>query len=181
MVVYPGLAYSHSQDELHYFTLPVAHPGHEDNADGGSAEIGAALTRSTLWVGVPGNHDIAISDLDKFPDTKAYFYFWSQPLNGPMPGKSASPIAGPDANQRAFLAAAGAAYPKAATFSFDAGSAHWAVLDSNSYTNWADPALSQWLERDLKASKATWKFVAFHHPPFHSSEEHKDDQWMRVL
>ena len=29
MVVYPGLVYSHSQDEFHFFKLPVNHPGHD--------------------------------------------------------------------------------------------------------------------------------------------------------
>jgi hypothetical protein len=29
MVVYPGLQYSHSEQEMHYFKLPVEHPGHE--------------------------------------------------------------------------------------------------------------------------------------------------------
>jgi 3',5'-cyclic AMP phosphodiesterase CpdA len=152
------------------------------NADAPDADKGASLTRSTLWAGVPGNHDIASADLDKYPDGKAYFYLWNQPLNGPSGlGKSISPISGAEANQKAFLSAAGLAYPKASTYSFDAGSAHWTVLDSNSYTNWTDPTLAQWLEKDLKSSKATWKFVAFHHPPFHSSSEHEDDQWMRAL
>ncbi|WP_422015540.1 hypothetical protein [Roseateles sp.] len=29
MVVYPGLTYSHTEDEVHHFKLPVTHPGHE--------------------------------------------------------------------------------------------------------------------------------------------------------
>ena len=29
MVVYPGLKYSHTEQEVHHFTLPVAHPGHD--------------------------------------------------------------------------------------------------------------------------------------------------------
>ncbi|MCX7087791.1 MAG: hypothetical protein NTV00_07030 [Methylococcales bacterium] len=29
MAVYPGLAYSHSEGEIHYFKLPVKHPGNE--------------------------------------------------------------------------------------------------------------------------------------------------------
>lgn len=29
MVVYPGLTYFHSEDEIHHFKLPVAHPGHD--------------------------------------------------------------------------------------------------------------------------------------------------------
>lgn len=29
MVVYPGLMYSHSEEDIHYFKLPVPHPGHD--------------------------------------------------------------------------------------------------------------------------------------------------------
>ena len=29
MVVYPGLTYSHSEEEVHHFKLPVPHPGHD--------------------------------------------------------------------------------------------------------------------------------------------------------
>lgn len=29
MVVYPGLTYSHSEEEIHHFKLPVPHPGHD--------------------------------------------------------------------------------------------------------------------------------------------------------
>ena len=152
------------------------------NADTADPEKGAPLSRSILWAASPGNHDIAYGDLDKYPDTKAFFYLWSQPLNGPMPPvKSVSPIAGSAAAQNAFLAAAGSAYPRGASYSFDSGNAHWAVLDANSYTDWSDPVLQQWLDGDLKASKATWKFVVFHQPPFHSAAEHESDQWMRVL
>ena len=152
------------------------------NADAADPEKGAPLSRSTLWAASPGNHDIASGDLDKFPDTSAFFYLWSQPLNGPPPSaKSIPPISGSAASRKSFLDAAGAAYPRGASFSFDAGSAHWAILDANSYTDWSDPALQQWLDRDLKSSKAAWKFVAFHQPPFHSSAEHESDQWMRTL
>lgn len=56
------------------------------------------------------------------------------------------------------------------------------MLDSNPYVDWSDPSLRAWLEKDLKgAKKATWRFVAFHHPPFNSSTRHRDDQQMRVL
>ena len=69
-----------------------------------------------------------------------------------------------------------------ANFSFDYGNAHWTVLDSNPYVDWTDPELRAWVERDLAAAKdATWRFVAFHHPPFNSSRAHFGDQRMRVL
>ena len=99
-------------------------------------EKGASLTRSTLWVGVAGNHDIANADLDKWPDTKAISISGaSRSTDRLASGKSISPISGAETNQKAFLnRRPGRHTPKAATFSFDAGNAHWTVLDSNSYT-----------------------------------------------
>jgi len=53
-------------------------------------------------------------------------------------------------------------------YSFDYGNAHFVVLDS-AFTP-IDEGSEQWkwLVEDLKNSKATWKFVSFHHPPFTS-------------
>ena len=51
----------------------------------------------------------------------------------------------------------------------------------NAYTDWTDPTLRNWLEKDLaSAQKAQWRFVAYHHPDFQSAETHRNDQWMRV-
>ncbi len=151
------------------------------NAEEATAK-GVPLLSSTLTVAAPGNHDIRSSTLEKTPDAFAYYYYWSQPLNGPSVAgtKFASPLGSIDT--RAFLAAAGERFPRMASFSFDYGNVHWTVLDSNSYMDWADPALRQWVESDLKAAqKATWRFVAFHHPPFNTNKEHGSDQWMRTL
>ncbi len=143
------------------------------------------LTRSTLVIAAPGNHDLATRDLNRFPDGLAYFYYWNQPLNGPLTaiGAANSPvISGPAENQAAFLEAVKPVYPRMANFSFDYGNAHWTVLDSNRYSDWTSAALQQWLIADLKAARrATWRFVAFHHPGLHSSKVHANDQWMRVL
>ncbi|MGC9444750.1 MAG: Ig-like domain-containing protein [Candidatus Methanospirareceae archaeon] len=54
-------------------------------------------------------------------------------------------------------------------YSFDCGDAHVTVLDSN--TDAANmTAQTAWLRNDL-ATNATWKFVAFHHPPYSSSDK----------
>ncbi|MEP6539645.1 MAG: metallophosphoesterase [Bryobacteraceae bacterium] len=155
------------------------------NSAKASPELGAPLLRSTLFVAAPGNHDIAAPNLAAFPDTLAYFYYWSQPLNGPLKtiGAPSTPILiGGDPDKNAFLSAAGGRYPAMANFSFDYGNAHWTVLDSNRNVDWTDPALRQWLENDLKsAQSAQWRFVAFHHPGFNSSVSHFKDQWMRGL
>ena len=155
------------------------------DADVAAPAAGAPLLRSTLFVGAPGNHDVAARDLEKYPDGLAYFLYWDQPLNGPLGregGRLVPTLAAPEATRAAFLRAAGPAYPRMANFSFDYGNAHWTVLDSNPYVDWTDPDLRGWVERDLAAARdATWRFVAFHHPPFNSSRAHFSDQRMRVL
>jgi acid phosphatase type 7 len=155
------------------------------DADVASQSAGAPLLRSTLFVGAPGNHDVAARDLEKYPDGLAYFLYWDQPLNGPLGPervRQVPTIVAPEATRAAFLRAAGPSYPRMANFSFDYGNAHWTVLDSNPYVDWTDPEIRGWVERDLAAaSDATWRFVAFHHPPFNSSRAHFSDQRMRVM
>ncbi len=155
------------------------------NADQADPAVGAPLTRSTLFVGVPGSQDIAHGDFDKAPDGMAYYYYWSQPLNGPIespaPGKTVT-LAGSLPAQKAFLDAAQASYPRMANFSFDYGNAHWTILDSNSYVDWTNPDLRAWVTNDLvNAQATTWRFVAFHHPGFSSAKEGQGDQQMRLL
>ena len=155
------------------------------NADEPSPAMGAPLLRSTLFVAAPGNHDIASRDLGKLPDGMAYFYYWSQPLNGPMGregGPMTAPVLGSEANKKAFLDAAGKAFPRMANFSFDYGDVHWTVLDSNPTVDWTNPELREWVEHDLAAARgAAWRFVCYHHPGFSSSREHFEQQYMRIL
>ena len=183
LVVLPGdLVYQDgriSEYRRHFF--PVY------NADQAGPGTGAPLLRSTLMVGVLGNHDVgergplhpAASD----PDAMAYYLYWRQPLNGPaQPG---APPLRPGATWTwdAFLEAAGPRFPTMGTFSFTAGDAHWTVLDSNPYTRWDSPELQRWLEQDLQgAAGAPWRFVVFHHPPFNFSPSNLyQDQWMGRL
>ena len=51
-------------------------------------------------------------------------------------------------------------------YSFNWGPAHFAVLDSDASVGEMKNIIAPWLEKDLKASHATWKFVVFHHPPY---------------
>jgi hypothetical protein len=150
-----------------------------------SPKVGAPLLGSTLFVGVPGNHDLMINDFERNADLMAYFYFWSQPLNGPSPGPTSRltpPIVGPEARLQAFREAAGPNYPRMANFSFDYGDVHWTVLDANRYVQWADPVLRAWVAADLaKAKDKPWRFVTFHHPGFNSSRAHSREQQMRLL
>jgi 3',5'-cyclic AMP phosphodiesterase CpdA len=157
------------------------------NSEADDRNAGAPLLRSIPFYAAPGNHDLIISDLDRHPDALAYYYYWVQPLNGPLTESGrhgATPLTGSARDQSAFRAAAGIAYPRMASFSFDRGPIHWTVLDSNDYVDWTDPALRAWLEADLHgpaARRAAWRIVAFHHPPFHGSRAHASEQQMRVL
>jgi hypothetical protein len=155
------------------------------NAETASPSEGAPLLRSTLFLAAPGNHDIASRDLGKNPDGLAYFYYWLQPLNGPVAAEGSAlvaPVIGPDETKKAFLAAAGKAFPQMANFSMDYGNAHWTVLDANATVDWTDRGLRDWVARDLEAAKeAKWRFGSFHQPGFHSSKTHFDEQYMRIL
>ncbi len=146
---------------------------------------GVPLMRQVPMFTVPGNHDIDNRDLNRFPDGLAYYFFWDQPLNGPT-GVEGGPIVprliANEANRRQFLQAAGDAYPRMANYSFDYGNTHWTVLDSNPYVDWTNRELQDWVARDLADShKATWHIVTFHHPGFNSSNEHLEQQHMRLL
>jgi hypothetical protein len=155
------------------------------NADRASPSEGAPLLRSTIFVAAVGNHDIASRDLGKLPDGLAYFYYWFQPLDGPTgPEGSAlvAPVRGPEETKKAFLKAAGPAFPRMANFSFDIGDAHWTVLDANATVDWTDSELQHWVIQDLEAAKgASWRFVNFHQPGFSSSKKHFEEQYMRIL
>ncbi|WP_157235614.1 metallophosphoesterase [Methylosinus sp. LW4] len=154
------------------------------NADEPSGS-GVPLMRRVPMFTVPGNHDIDNRDLDRFPDGLAYYFFWDQPLNGPT-GTEGGPIVpkltANETNRRQFLAAAGDAYPRMANYSFDYGNTHWTVLDSNPYVDWTNKELQAWVAHDLaSATQATWRIVTFHHPGFNSSNEHLEQQHMRLL
>lgn len=54
MVVYPGLTYSHSEEEVHHFKLPVSHPGH-DAFHGCSGSPIVALNRRVVALVIGGD------------------------------------------------------------------------------------------------------------------------------
>jgi hypothetical protein len=155
------------------------------NADAAMPSVGSPLLRTTLSFAAGGNHDFAGRDFGRVPDPLEYFLAWSQPLNGPIGtvGAPSTPeISGPADRREAFLAAAGPTYPRMANFSLDFGDVHWTVLDANPYVDWTDPALRDWVERDLaSAPSGAWRLVVFHQPGFNSSSAHFDEQQMRLL
>lgn len=61
-------------------------------------------------------------------------------------------------------------------YSYDYGPIHFAALDTES--DYATQA--KWLDADLAASKAPWKIIYLHKPPF-SSGEHGSDTGLRKL
>lgn len=151
------------------------------NEDQPNPEIGApVLAQSTFYFAV-GNHDIRGHDFKKYPDGLAAFYMWQSPLNGPLKLPFVTSPKGPSEQVKAFKAACGQGFPGLFNYSFDNGPAHFVVLDANSYVNVANKEWTNWMENDLKSSKARWKFVCFHQPPFNTSDHHYDEQRMRVF
>jgi len=179
-VVVPGdIVYSYGLiSEYRKKFWPVYNADQADTA-------GAPIMRSIPFIAAVGNHDADSRDLDKRPDALAYYMFWEQPLNGPA-GKEGGAIVpflrGAEANKKAFLEAAGDAYPRMTNYSFDYGNAHWTVIDSDTYVDWTDKEITDWVAKDLAdAKEATWHFVMFHHPGFNSSKAHYEEQHMRLL
>ncbi len=156
------------------------------NADEPTAGVGAPLIRSVPFIAAPGNHDTDLANYRRYPDALAYFLYWDLPLNGPAAPaeavKASHVLTGSTDAQPAFLAAAKPRYPRMANFSFDYGDSHWTVLDANTYMDWNNPSLREWLAKDLAAAQsATWRIVAFHQPGFNSSRQHFSEQQMRPL
>ncbi|HSI77181.1 MAG TPA: metallophosphoesterase [Lunatimonas sp.] len=152
-----------------YYLRPVATP-----------DKGAPLMGSIPFYMLLGNHDIYSADFEKYPDGLAFFYYSDLPLNAPIPQQVVKPE-GDEGLIRAFLKNTSPRYPRVSNYSFEYGNVYIACLDANYYANPLDPSLIQWLEKDIKSSKADWKIVAFHHPPFSSSHQHYEYQVMRLL
>lgn len=118
---------------------------------------GDLLTR-TPSAYAPGNHDTAYRDLKNYPDGLAYYKLWHTPTKKE-----------PWAKDRG-------------NFSFGYGDGYWVILDSNTYNNWRSTAAQTWLRNELKKGAGhKWRFVAFHHPPYHSSDKKKTEIYMRVI
>ncbi len=155
------------------------------NCDENKPGTCAPLLRSVASVAIPGNHDIGrTANLGFLPDALAFFYYWFQPLNSPVAerqGPHVPKLKGARSIVQKFYDTA-AEYPRMTMFSFDYGDVHWTMLDSNSYVDWSDPKLAEWVRQDLRSAKdARWRFVGQHHPAFSSSRKHSGDQWMRRL
>jgi Icc-related predicted phosphoesterase len=168
-IAYP---YGRVSDYRKYF-FPI------QNADSTSPKVGAPMLRNVLSVGVPGNHDTAYRNLERYPDGLAFYAYWFAPVNGPA---KLAKIRGSASAVSALKEASGGHLERLGNFSFSYGNSRWVVLDANPYVNWRDPVLRSWLEAELKRSQsATWSFVAMHAPPYHSSKTHAEDTGMRSI
>lgn len=130
----------------------------------------APLMRSVPVAASLGNHDVAAAGE---PEGLAYFYLFSHPGNGPAQRYNAAPtvarLAGGDFGQRG-------------NYSFELGDAIWIGLDSNPNIQWGSGPPRVWLKQQLEAAKhKKWKFLFFHHPPFHSSKTHRSQRWMSTI
>ena len=159
------------------------------NADVAGQRLGAPLLRSVPFHTVLANHDAHDSDSrTKTPcadfalnaDALAYYTNFHFPLNGPAPAHP-TPLLGPEPRLDNFKNCAAARYPAMANYSYDAGDAHFLCLDSNLYIDPTADALQRWIDADLAATDARWKFAVFHHPPFNVGREHWHEQHMRAL
>jgi acid phosphatase type 7 len=174
---------SGTDDEYQRFFFPVY------NAPVAGSSVGAPLLQSVPFYTVIANHDVQdkdangheIADFHRNPDALAYYTAMHLPLNGPALPTHQTPTQGPRAALDAFKTCAGDRFPKMANYSFDYGDAHFLCLDSNRYIDPNDAAWQTWINADLAAADARWKFVVFHHPPFNVGAEHYEVQHMRVL
>lgn len=155
------------------------------NADIPDSRLGAPLLRSVRYYTILGNHDVHNSNGAHFNDARdslGYYTSMHLPLNGPEAVTDPTPLLGdvPDVIAQ-FRQAAGGQYPRMANYSYDYGDAHFLCLDSNLYVDPTDPSLIAWIEKDLAATDALWKFAALHHSPFNVGRSHYREQHMRVL
>jgi len=181
LVMIPGdIVYNNGRiSEYRPSFFPVYSAGQPDPA------VGAPLLSSTLFLAGLGQHDTE-SNLQTQPDGFAYYYYWSQPRNGPVTDPDsplAFPLQGTETQRRAFLEAAAGRYPRMSTFSCDFGNTHWIVLDTfNPHADWNAPTLRDWLRRDLAGARdARWRFVCSYMPPFNSCRQYPQGEKMRAV
>lgn len=150
------------------------------NPETPSAREGAALMATVPFHALLGNHDAYIGRLTSYDDALAAYYFFTAPANGPTEGAWSTQLPRSEAATR-FRRLAGSSYPALSMHSYDHGDIHFAVIDNSGGGKSDDPAVARWLEQDLRASKARWKVVMMHCPPFQASVAHYTEQRQRRL
>ncbi|MFN7339814.1 MAG: metallophosphoesterase family protein [Opitutia bacterium] len=151
------------------------------NAANASPTAGAPLMGTVVFHATLGNHDAFAGRLASYDDALAAFLVFTAPLTGPStPGPWATQLPKGQLADR-FRQQAGPAYPALSMHSYDHGDIHFAVVDNSGGGKSDDPAVARWLEQDLRASKARWKAVLMHCPPFQASVAHYTEQRQRRL
>ena len=150
------------------------------NATEPSREKGVPLMSSVPFYVVVGNHDVWAADFNTYPDGLAYFYYYDLPLNAPVFKRTVT-AKGNSEQLAAFKKATEPRFPNMTNYSFDHGNVHIVCIDANVYVHPFEQDFLQWLENDLKSSKAKWKIVNYHQPGFNSSNAHYSQQWMRAI
>jgi hypothetical protein len=151
-----------------------------NNVAEASPKTGAPLMAGVPFYPVLGNHDVS-AKLPAVPDALGVYYFFCPPKGGPRAGPWMTPLGADEAVAAKFKAAAVDSYPYIDAYSFDYGPAHFVVLNDNKGMAIESPAYLKWLRDDLLSTKASFKIVCFHIPPFHSSKQHYTEQQMRPL
>ena len=141
---------------------------------------GAPLMASIPFYAAIGNHDVDTHNLVEISDVLGAYHFFRAPPSGPGEGPWSTPI-GKSPAATTFRGAVGDSYPNLGFYSFDSGPAHFLMLDTSGYVNLENPKLRAWIERDLRDSRARWKFVCTHNPLFHSARDHYTEQKTRFL
>ena len=145
-----------------------------------SPEKGSPLLKTIPIYMLLGNHDVYSYDLEEFPDGLAYFYYSDLPRNAPVPKRVIEPVGSND-RIKEFKRNNSLRYPGISNYSFQNGNVHIIALDANYYVNPLDPELVEWIRSELGSSRAQWKIVSFHQPPFNASPTHQNFQIMRLL
>lgn len=70
----------------------------------------------------------------------------------------------------------GVASKSASYYSFDLGSLHMVVLDSEASNMSRFGSMYHWLQRDLQANTQPWLIAVMHHPPY-TKGSHNSDRW----
>jgi predicted phosphodiesterase len=158
------------------------------NAAKSTPTAGAPLLSQVPSAAAAGNHDvrtpgfedrdsqdgesedpkIAAPTVDLPPDLMGYFRFFAHSDNGPALTHAEIKAMQAAKNKRKRVARfAGRGFINRSNFSLDYGDVHVLVLDGNKYVDWTNEQLRAWVMQDLsKATRAVWKFVVIHQPPF---------------
>jgi hypothetical protein len=164
-----GRASEYLKNYFPYFNATVAAP-----------EKGAPLMATVPLYVVVGNYDVWAADLKTYPDGLAYFYYADLPLNAPAFKRTVTAKVTQN-RLRPLKKATTPRFPNMNNSFFDHGNVHIVRIDANVYVHPFEQDFLDWLESDLKNSKAKWKIINYHQPGFNSSNAHYSQQWMRAI